>query len=375
MTSSTLAGTLAFLLLARTAAAATVPWQHALYLANGGYWPQRVPVTITNGSAEPAAGEPLALLLPGLAGARVESLRVCRTDGVELLFDLRDARGLAKRAGELSAEDKLIVPVECPAHSATTLFAYAGNLAAWAVPDFLPGRLADRAANPGSGGLGVSKGEVEQLHLRPARAPTPKSGPDWRNWAEVRVRRFTEEAGSMALVRVNLRQALARLPGVAWDSETCVASSDGVELPAYSAGRGADLLFSASLHPLSEELFQVGFRRGSHLNAAAVIESYGRLLASSANLAANGSFENGGDGPDQWLKPADGGPNRVTAGFSSDARFGKRSLELTALENAKGDWLGWHSREIPVKPGATYLLSGWLKGIKLQSWAANRFVS
>src|ERR1039457_2439401 len=44
----------------------------------------------------------------------------------------------------------------------------------------------------------------------------------------------------------------------------------------------------------------------------------------------------------------------------------------------QGDWssdvcssdLGWHSREIPVKPGATYLLSGWLKGIKLQSWAA-----
>ena len=33
------------------------------------------------------------------------------------------------------------------------------------------------------------------------------------------------------------------------------------------------------------------------------------------------------------------------------------------------DWVGWDSREIPVKPGATYLLSGWLKGIKLQSWA------
>ena len=111
------------------AAAAAVPWQHALYLANGGYWPQRMPVTITNGSAEPAAGEPLALLLPALAGARVESLRVCRADGVELLFDLRDAHGLAKRSGDLSAEDKLIVPVECPAHAATTVFVYAGNLA------------------------------------------------------------------------------------------------------------------------------------------------------------------------------------------------------------------------------------------------------
>src|ERR1035441_2626819 len=111
MTRSTLAGTLAFSLLVRAAAAA-VPWQHALYLANGGYWPQRVPVTTTNGLAEPVVGEPLALLLPALAGARVESLRVCRADGVELLFDLRDARGLAKRIGNLSAEDRLIVPVQ-----------------------------------------------------------------------------------------------------------------------------------------------------------------------------------------------------------------------------------------------------------------------
>ena len=370
MTQSILAGTLVFLLLVRTANAAVVPWQQTLYLANGGFWSQRVPVTITNGSAAPVEGEPLALLLPALAGARVESLRVCRNDGVELLFDLRDARGLAKRTGELSAEDKLIVPVECTAHGATTLFVYAGNAEAWAVPDFLPGKLADRAANPGSGSLGVSVGEVERLLLKPAGPFTPKSGPDWRNWAKVRVRCFTEEAGSTALVRVNLRKALARLPGVSWDSAARVASSDGVGLPSYSLGRGADLLFSASLLPLTEKLFQVGFRKGSQLDTTAVIENYGRLLASSANLTGNGSFENGIDGPDQWHKPATGGPHQITAGFSSDARFGKRALELTALENAKGDWLGWNSREIPVKPGATYLLSGWLKGVKLQSWAA-----
>jgi hypothetical protein len=369
MTKPTLVGALAFLLLGYAADAA-VPWQHALYLANGGYWPQRVPVTITNGSAEPVAGEPLALLLPALAGARVEALRVCRADGVELLFDLRDARGLAKRAGELGAEDKLIVPVECPAHTTTTLYVYAGNAEAWAVADFLPGRIADRATNPGSGSLKVSVGEVERLQLKAAHAPTPKPGPDWRNWAEVRVRHFTEETGSTALVRVNLRKALARLPGVSLDSRACVASSDGAELPSYGLGRGAGLLFSASLLPLTEELFQVGFRKGSQLAATMVIENYGRLLASSANLAANGSFENGSDGPDQWIKPANGGPRRVVAGFSSDARFGKRALELTALENAKGDWLGWDSREIPIKPGATYLLSGWLKGTKLQSWAA-----
>ena len=360
---------LAFLLLA-PAAAAAVPWQHSLCLANGGYWRQRAPVTITNGSADSVAGEPLGLSIRGLAGARVESLRVCRADGVELLFDLRDAHGLAKRAGELSAEDKLIVPVECPAHTATTLFVYAANSEAWAVPDFLPANSADHAGGPGSAGLGVSVGEVERLEIRPAGPLTRNLGPDWRNWAEVRVRRFSEEAGSRALVRVNLSEVLARLPGVSWDSAARVASSNGAELTSYGLGRGAELLFSASLLPMTEELFQVGFRPGSQLDAAAALEDYGRLLASSANLAPNGSFESGSDGPDQWLKPANGGPHRVTAGFSSDARFGRRSLELTALENAKGDWLGWNSPEIPVKPGATYLLSGWLKGVRLKSWAA-----
>jgi hypothetical protein len=369
MTRAALAGALTLWLLVRAAAAA-VPWQHSLYLANGGYWPQRVPVTITNGSAEPVAGEPLGLSLPGLAGARVESLRVCRADGLELLFDLLDGHGLAKRAGRLSAEDRLIVPVECPAHTATTLFVYAGNPQAWALPDFLPGKFADRASGPGRAGLGVSAGEVQRLSLRPARPLTPKPGPDWRNWAELRVRRVSQEAGSTALVRVNLRKVLARLPNASSDSTACVASSDGVELTSYGLGRGAVLLFSANLHPMSEELFQVGFRPGSRLAPTAALDDYGRLLASSANLAANGSFESGSDGPDQWLKPANGGAHRVTAGFSSDARFGRRSLELTALENAKGDWLGWDSRDIPVKPGATYLLSGWLKGMRLQRWAA-----
>ncbi len=369
MTRFTLAGVLTCFLLAPGAFGA-VPWHHPLYLDNGGYWPERVAMTITNGSADPVAGERvLALSFPVLAGARVESLRVCRTDGVELLFDLRDASGGAKRTGPLRGEDKLIVPVECPARAATTVFVYAGNAAAWAVPDFLPAKYTDRAAGPGNAGLGVSLGGVERLQLKPARPITPRTGPDWQNWAEVRVRRFSDEAGSNALVRVNLRKALARLPKVPRDSAACVASSDGTELTSYGLGRGVDLLFSTRLLPLTEAIFQVGFGPGSPPEAASALEDYGRLLAGSANMAANGSFENGSDVPDRWVKPDNGGPHRVSAGFSSDARFGKRSLELTVLENAREDWVGWDSREIPVKPGATYLLSGWLKGIKLQGWA------
>ncbi len=348
---------------------AAAPWYQSLYLANGGYWPERVAVTVTNGSAEAAAGKPVSVSLAGLAGARVESLRVCRADGVELLFELRDLQGRAKRTGSLSAEDKLIIPVECGAHAATTLFVYAGNPQAWAVPDFLPIKFADRLGAQSNGGLAVSVGDIERLQLSPARKVKKKAGADWRNWVEVRARSFNERADSNTLIRVNLRKALARLPGLPGDSVARVASSQGRELNSFGLGHGRDLMFSAPLSPLSEELFQIGLRPGPPRDAAAVLEDYGRLMTNGANLVVNSSFEEAGNSADLWRKPAEGGPHQVTAGFSSDARFGKRSLELKVLENTKADWVGWNSREIPVKPGATYWLSGWLKAAGLASWA------
>jgi hypothetical protein len=121
------------------AALADTPWHHPLYLANGGYWPRRVPVQITNSSPETVSGEPVAVAIPTLEGSKVESLRVCRADGVELLFDIRDGRGRARRTGTLKAEDRIMVPAECAAKGTATVFVYAGNDQAWAVPDFLPG--------------------------------------------------------------------------------------------------------------------------------------------------------------------------------------------------------------------------------------------
>jgi hypothetical protein len=349
---------------------AAAPWPQSLYLANDGYWPLRAPVTITNGSSEAMVGEPVSLSLPGLAGSWVESLRVCRNDGVELLFDLRDGRGVSKPTGQMSAEDKLIVPVECPAYAATTVFVYSGNTNALPVPDFLPAKFADRATNQVRAGLSWSVGEIDRVQLKLARGLTPKRGSDWRNWAEVRVRHFGDEAASTTLVRVNLRQALARLPDLSIDAAARVASADGREIPSFNLGLGADLLFSTRLAPLTEELFQVGFGSQAQASASTIIANYERLLAEGANLTPGGNFEQGVDGPDQWRKPEVGGAHGIKAGFSSDARFGKQSLELTATENAKGDWLGWYSREIPVTPGAMYLLGGWLKALGLQGSAA-----
>ena len=364
---SVLASNLAPLVLALTAEAA-IPWHHSLTLGNGGYWPERVAVTVSNLSTEPVSAEPLRVSLPGLGGVAVQSLRVCRSDGVELLFDVRDSSGTEKRKSGLDAHDQLILPVECPAGAAVTLFVYAANAEAWPVPDFLPARFSERAEDA-RGKLSISVGQVQRLQLRPAAAITPRTGANWRDWAEVRVRSFEQEL-SRPLVRVNLREALALLPRTHLDPVPRVATRDGTEQNCFWLGNALDLLFSAELPPNSEELFQIGFAPTGVTNAIRGLDHYEPLLDSARNLVPNGNFEQGTDGPNGWIRPAEGGSHRVKAGFSADCRFGSRALELTVADNSQGDWVGWHSREIPVKPGATYLLSGWLKSAGLQSWAA-----
>ena len=493
------------------ARAASAPWPPSLYLANHGYWPLRVPVQVRHTGPGALAGKPYALAIPELAGARVESIRACRADGVELLFDLRDAKGRTKRTGTLAADDQLIVPVECEANVTTTLFVYAGNDRAWAVPDFLPagfsngnfesgdaapdawkpamtneqhmltwdktgGRNRSRCAKakvlvdapatwvqwqqtqlpvvPGrayelrawvraekvvgtsgwyihvngdrtelinktldagggtfdwkqvsvtftaptnaksatigtvlhgtgrawfddaefveSGGpvvVVVVPDKVERLQLKSDGVTKIKAGPDFLNRAEVVVRNFSEQAASPALVRVNLRYALARLPGVPRDAAVSVLAGDGRELPSYRSGRGGDLLIASEVAARSEQRLQVGFRPDVKADTNAAQLDYQRLLDSPANLVTNGSFERGDDAPENFIKPKLGPASPVTAGFSPDAKFGTRSLELTVPADAKAGWLGWNSQPIPVKPGANYFLSGWLKGVGLKSSA------
>ena len=499
------------LLLCAVTTPAAQPWHDTLYLANHGYWPQRVAITFQNDAAEPVAGETVELVVPALAGARVESVRVCRSDGVELLFDVRDAHGQSRRTGVLAATDRLIVPAECPAKGSAMGFVYAGNDAAWAVPDFLPGgfangnfesgdqapdgwetalsdathvltwekaggrqgsrcvkaevaagapatwvqwqqggfavvpgrsyelrawvraqdvvgsagwfvhvngqqpQLVNQTLHAGEGtfdwkqvsvqfvapsnaqtgvigtvlhgtgrawfddaelvelggrpSLRVVVGELERLNLERGDAEKIHFGPDWANRCEARVRNLAEQPAQAALVRLDLRPAFARLPGVPREGAVQVLLPGGRQPTVYQLGQSGDCLFTTDLPPRSERLFHVGFSASARSGAAPALADYERLLNSGANLVPNGSFEQGGGTPEFWLKPEGAGANGVTAGVSADARFGQRSIEFTVPAGAKADWIGWHSPPIPVRPGATYLLSGWLKAIGLESTA------
>ena len=145
---------LALLLLALASAGpATVaaPWLETRYLAGGGWWPLRVPVTVENPGDAAVAGEPVTMNAAVLAGQRVESLRVCNAAGQELLFDVSDASGGPKRSGIMAADDRITIPAECPAKSAVTVFLYAGNNVAWPVPEFLAAGFVNGGFESGNG--------------------------------------------------------------------------------------------------------------------------------------------------------------------------------------------------------------------------------
>jgi hypothetical protein len=347
-------------LLLSSKANAASPWHESLSLANGGYWPTRVAVTVTNASDQPVAGQTVEITAPSLAGDAVESVRVCQQNGIELLFDLRDTSGAPLRSGVLADNTRLILPVECAPANSVTLFVYTGNREAWPVPDFLRTDGARASAD-----ITASVGDLEKMALErtePLVVSPAASGPG----AEVLVRNLNERALSSALVRVNLGPVFARLPGLPLNCTTTVTRAEGTELTACILGR--DLFFPAELRARAEHRFRVRFDSAAR-NERDADQEYQRLLGSSANLAPNGDFERGQASPEGWSRSSVAADATITSGFSEKARFGRRCLDLAVPENKRGAWLGWTSREIAVRPGAMYLLSGWLKATDLQGSA------
>jgi len=118
-------------------------WHHPLYLANDGYWRQRIPVVIRNDTDRPAVGEPVTVRIgkgegeADLVGARAEAVRVCDAAGTEMLFDLTAPNGQRIVQGTIPAGSVLTIPAECPARGTATYFVYFDNPSAWRVPDFL----------------------------------------------------------------------------------------------------------------------------------------------------------------------------------------------------------------------------------------------
>jgi hypothetical protein len=136
-----------FCVVATATSATPSEWHRDLCLGRGGFWQSRVPVTIANRSDSEVNGAAVAVPVgtgdgeANLVGAAAECLRVCRADGVEMLWSLTDSEGRPQRRGDIQAGSTVYLPVGCPANDTTTHFIYFDNPSAWPVPDFLSARF------------------------------------------------------------------------------------------------------------------------------------------------------------------------------------------------------------------------------------------
>lgn len=135
------------------------PWAQSLYLANEGYWRQRLRIVVRNDRELPLAGEIVEIRVGkgdgqvDIAGAAADALRVVDEAGNELLWAIAAPNGEGVRRGPIPAGSTLHVPVDCGAKSEVPLWLYFDNAAAWAVPDFLdpPQSLRNGGMEDGAG--------------------------------------------------------------------------------------------------------------------------------------------------------------------------------------------------------------------------------
>jgi len=187
--------------------AQTPPWHHPLCFDGGGYWHSRLPVEVRNTTAQDLQGAVQEVpigegdgALP-LAGVAAESLRVCDTQGRELLYDVLDPAGATRRTGRLQNGDRLAFGVACAPDATATYYVYADNAAALAPPDYLRAGLVNGGAEAGRDSPeGWDPVETDAQHVVTWVTTNPHSGqrcfqttvapgaePTWVKWMQANI--------------------------------------------------------------------------------------------------------------------------------------------------------------------------------------------
>ena len=348
-----------------SAADLPVPWHHPLCLANHGYWPLRLPVVTTNESAPAVAGEPAIVPATALAGQRVDSLRVCQADGVELLFDVIDATNSAKHRGNLATDDRILVLVPGGAESSTAFLIYSGNDAALPVMDWLGTNLLSRAVKSSRR---VLPAPVERLVLKQEPLPTPDFRADWPVHAIVRVFNVTDRVVGPGLIASDLRPTLGRWLKTPGHAAARVVNPLTDETEPTCLRQQDQLYFLGVLPPRSLCDFVVELNPARQDEEGPLLKDHTAIMNNPSNLAPGGDFDGAASLLAHWSFSGDAG--KCEAGLTNDSRFGRPALHFTVPTNMPVNWIGWRSTEIPVRPGATYLYSGYLKARNLEGTTA-----
>ncbi len=186
---------LSFLLAMSSAA---VEWHHSLSRDGGGIWRRRIPITVTKPTDRAIKGTPVRIAIGTgampLAGMAAESVRVCDSQGQELLVGLTDSQALPVTRGPIPAAGFLTIPVECAARQSSSSFVYFDNPSAGELPDF----LADRSALA-NGDLEAVAGPIERLELKQVGTQQP--------WPAALVHRAEVQVVNLARERAGPSQA------------------------------------------------------------------------------------------------------------------------------------------------------------------------
>ena len=201
----------------------------------------------------------------------------------------------------------------------------------------------------------VERMELEEIGGIPEATSWPSRAPSRR--AIVRVYNFDDGPTPEAMASVDLDMIRGRARG-RLDLDSIRVILDRKVVPHTFVG-GA-LLFQNSLPARSAATYAVYFSDDRLPGVSDEPPATSDLLP---NLVVNGSFEKGQPLPEAW-SPTGPAVGKDGVRFSVDepgrTDLGSASARMDVPEGLPESWRGWR-QTVPVRPGATYLLSTWLK--------------
>ncbi len=207
--------------------------------------------------------------------------------------------------------------------------------------------------------LAVERVELNELGSHADTANWPSEAPDRR--AVVSVYNFTDQPKPSAMISVDLNMIHGRARGRLELDSIRVALGDKIVPHTFA---GSALLFQGQTPAQTVARYHVYFADNRLPGKDDQPPVTSGLLT---NLVANDNFEQGRPLPEAWRPtgPAEGKDGvRFSADDPGRPDLGSACARMDVPEGLPESWRGWH-QTVPIRPGATYLLSAWLKGENL----------
>lgn len=113
-------------------------WSKSLSFDGGGVWKLRIPVRFENKTDTAWEGRPTAVRLSdAIQAPKAQEVRVTKSDGQEVLFNVLHADGMPLESGLMPENAFIMIPVDCEPGKTAKYFIYYGNEKAEALPEFL----------------------------------------------------------------------------------------------------------------------------------------------------------------------------------------------------------------------------------------------